>query len=222
MIYMTFLGVFWACFLFFFLYKRPQNTPWKSHIDHILGRAQIRWVIWRSSNFGRDGTDLFSRRFREGIAFPNFVEKPILTQPLSKLCAVPFALQYREHFAKRSEERKGAERKGERRGWRDKKEKRDAWELVSLQSRMKNLIPIGNFLSWLHIFKARNFSPGFSICRALLVWRNVATAMAQRLIRGFFFSGNSFPNGFSGCPALVCFAAIGWQYFYADQPRLVC
>ena len=31
-------GCVWACFLFFFLYKRPQTH-----------RAQIRWVIWRSS-----------------------------------------------------------------------------------------------------------------------------------------------------------------------------
>ena len=32
--------------------------------------------------------DLFSRRFREGISFPNFVERSILKVPLSKLCAV--------------------------------------------------------------------------------------------------------------------------------------
>ena len=38
-------------------------------------------------------TDLLSRRFREGISFPNFVERSILKLPLSKLCAVPFALQ---------------------------------------------------------------------------------------------------------------------------------
>ena len=33
--------------------------------------------------------------------------------------------------------------------------------------------------------------------------------------------GNIFPNGFSGCPTLVCVAAIGCQHFYADPPRLV-
>ena len=66
-------------------------------------------------------SDLFSRRFREGISFPNFVERSILRLPLSKLCAVPFALQNRALFegekrAKRCWEKvrkpaKGAKRK---------------------------------------------------------------------------------------------------------------
>ena len=42
--------------------------------------------------------DRFSRRFREGISFPNFGERSILKLPLSKLCAVPFALQNRALF----------------------------------------------------------------------------------------------------------------------------
>ena len=50
--------------------------------------------------------DLFSRRFREGISFPNFVERSILKLPLSKLCAVPFAIQNRALF----EGEKGAKR----------------------------------------------------------------------------------------------------------------
>ena len=40
-------------------------------------------------------SDLFSRRFREGLSFLNFVERSILKLPLSKLCAVPLALQNR-------------------------------------------------------------------------------------------------------------------------------
>ena len=41
-----FEGRSWACFLFFFLYKRPKNTPKKSDRSYFR-RAQIRWVIWR-------------------------------------------------------------------------------------------------------------------------------------------------------------------------------
>ena len=33
--------------------------------------------------------------------------------------------------------------------------------------------------------------------------------------------GNFFLSGFSGCSTLVCVAAFGCQYFYADQRRLV-
>ena len=74
-------------------------------------------------------TDLFLRRFREGISFPNFVERSILKLPLSKLCAVPFALQNRALFeaekrAKRCRE-KGRKRGGQQRGQKGKK---DAWK----------------------------------------------------------------------------------------------
>ena len=62
-------------------------------------------------------TDLFSRRFREGIPFPDFVERSILNLPLSKL-SVNRAL-----FEGRGKGRKGAERRGGR-GEAGKKEKR--------------------------------------------------------------------------------------------------
>ena len=56
-----------------------------------------KWVIL---------ADLFLRRFREGISFPNFVERSFMSLPLSKLCAMHFALQDRarlegEKMAKR-------------------------------------------------------------------------------------------------------------------------
>ena len=75
--------------------------------------------------FGSD-SDPFSRRLREGISFPNFVERSILKLPLSKICAVPFALQNRALFngeprAKRCPE-KGRKRGGQEEG--AKKEKR--------------------------------------------------------------------------------------------------
>ena len=63
----------------------------------------------------------FLCRFREGISFPNFVERSILKLPLSKLCAVPFALKNRALFevekrAKRCREkgRKGGGKKEKR------------------------------------------------------------------------------------------------------------
>ena len=64
-------------------------------------------------------SDLFSRRFREGI-LPNFVERSILKLTLSRLSAVPFTLQNRalsegEKRAKRSCE-KGRKKDGQQRG----------------------------------------------------------------------------------------------------------
>ena len=56
-------------------------------------------------------TDLFLRRFRKGISFPNLVERSILKLPLPKLCAVPLALQNRAFFEGR-EGAKGAEKRG--------------------------------------------------------------------------------------------------------------
>ena len=50
MIYMTFLGVFWACFLSFSCIKGPKHPLQKSYRSY-FSRAQIGWVIWRSSIF---------------------------------------------------------------------------------------------------------------------------------------------------------------------------
>ena len=58
-------------------------------------------------------TDLFSRRFREGISFPKCLERSILKLPLSKLCAVSLALQNRAFFEGEKGE-KGAEKRGGR------------------------------------------------------------------------------------------------------------
>ena len=65
-----------------------------------------------SREINRKGSDPFLRRFREGITFPNFVERSTLKLPLSKLCAGPFALQNRAPFeaekrAKRCREKGG-------------------------------------------------------------------------------------------------------------------
>ena len=59
----------------------------------------------------------FSRSFREGISFPNFVERSILKLPLSKLCGVPFSLKNRvlsegQNRAKRCN-KKGRKAKGQ-------------------------------------------------------------------------------------------------------------
>ena len=70
--------------------------------------------------------DLFSRRFREGISFPNFVERSILKLPLFELCAVPLPLQNRALFeeekraerCREKERKRGRQRKG-RKGKKD-------------------------------------------------------------------------------------------------------
>ena len=55
-------------------------------------------------------SDLLSRRFREGISFPSFVERSTLKLPLSKLYIVPFALQtFREGKQGEKVLRKGEE-----------------------------------------------------------------------------------------------------------------
>ena len=36
-----FFGVVLGLLPALFLYKRPKNTPWKSHIDHILGGHRL-------------------------------------------------------------------------------------------------------------------------------------------------------------------------------------
>ena len=72
-------------------------------------------------------SDSFSRRFREGISFPNFVERSILKLPLSKICGVPSRLQNRALFEGGGGDRaKRCPKKGRRRGGqhRGKKEKR--------------------------------------------------------------------------------------------------
>ena len=88
---------------------------------HLLAEAKTtkRYKICKNK------ADLFSRRFREGISFPNFVERCIPELPLSKLCSVPFSLQNRALFeggkrAKRCRE-KGRKRVASKGG---KKEKR--------------------------------------------------------------------------------------------------
>ena len=72
--------------------------------------------------------DLFSRRFREGISFPNFLERSILKLPLSKLCVVAFVLQNRALFKREKREGEEVPRKGEEEGWpaKEAKRKKDA------------------------------------------------------------------------------------------------
>ena len=79
---------------------------------------------FRNSGFPiKEYSDLFSRRFREGISFPNFVEKCIPELPLSKLCSVPISLQNRALF-ERGEKGEKVPRKGEEEGWPAKGAKR--------------------------------------------------------------------------------------------------
>ena len=93
-----------------------------------------QWTCFQIDSKGPNSvtvTDLFSCRFREGISFPNFLERSIPELPLSKLGADPFAIQNRalfegEKMAKicRVKERK---RGGQQRGQKGKK---DAWKQV--------------------------------------------------------------------------------------------
>ena len=66
--------------------------------------------------------DLFSRRFREGISFPDFVERCIPELPLSMLCTVPLALQNRALFEGKKMA-KMCQEKGRKRGGQQKRQK---------------------------------------------------------------------------------------------------
>ena len=81
---------------------------------------------FQSGKFWKPSTDLFLRSFREGISFPNFVERSMLRLPFSKLQVVPLALQNRALFeeekrAKRCRE-KGRKRAGQQKGRKGKKD----------------------------------------------------------------------------------------------------
>ena len=70
-------------------------------------------------------SDLFLRRFREGNSFPNFVERATPDLPLSKLCAVPFALLlYRTEHCSRGRKGRNVPRKRAEKGWPAKGAKR--------------------------------------------------------------------------------------------------
>ena len=93
-----------------------------------LGNEKSAQSVWLNAQDVRAKTDLFSRRFREGISFPNFAERSFPKLPLSKPSAVPFALQNRALFegrkrAKRRRE-KGRKRGGQQRGQKGKKDAR--------------------------------------------------------------------------------------------------
>ena len=97
-------------------------------------------------------TDPLSRRFREGISFPTFVEGSILKVPLSKICAVPFALQNRAFFegentAKRCPEKRG-KRGGKQRGMAQRKEGRVTTGQLRLGAARKLLHSDGRRPGW--------------------------------------------------------------------------
>ena len=119
---------------------RPLQLPTCSKIDsteqakvtqsqrsHTRGALTMPCACTMCGEISAKTTDLFSRRrFPEGISFPNCVERSVLSLPLSKLCAVHFALQRRALFeeekrVKRYQE-KVRKRGGQKRG--AKKEKR--------------------------------------------------------------------------------------------------
>ena len=79
---------------------------------------------------------LFSRRFREGISFPNFVKRSILELTLSEVSAVPLPLQNRAFFEWRKRGKSAEKRRGRgvasKRGKKEKRtrENRSATDLI--------------------------------------------------------------------------------------------
>ena len=56
-------------------------------------------------------TDLFLRRFREGVSFPSFVDRPILILPFSVPRGVPLSLLHNTALFKGGKGREGAEKR---------------------------------------------------------------------------------------------------------------
>ena len=122
----------------------PSGTcEMKSH-DLVKFLAEI-WLYF---------TDPFSRGFREGISFPNILERSIPGLPLSKLCAVPFALQNRALF-----EGEKMPRKGEEEGWPAKGAKRKKGRAKTGQWRF--------WISWISIAKLLTFAAGLHLFQML-------------------------------------------------------
>ena len=123
----------------------------------------------RSFGFVEPFSDLFSRRFREGISFPNFVERCIPELPLSKLCSVRFSLQNRALFegekrAKRCRE-KGRKRGGQQRGAKRKKGRVKTGQFLLLIHVKKNLVnSVFHCLSW---EKTNKMLPKFRFSRPI-------------------------------------------------------
>ena len=101
--------------------KPKPNKSWKQRC------LQILCILLLFPLSGERQTDLFSRRFREGISFPNLLERSILKLPLFRLCAAPLVPQNRA-------QRKGREgaRKGEEEGGQQSEQKgKRTWKQVS-------------------------------------------------------------------------------------------
>ena len=74
---------------------------YKPHLWHTNPHFYAAWTV-----FIGDGWPFFTQ-ISEGISFPNFVERPVLKLPSSKLCAVPLPLQNRA-FSEGRQRRKDA------------------------------------------------------------------------------------------------------------------
>ena len=136
--------------------------PWDSlgPLQESLGQRSLRGWDGVKNNFSQLSTlRVWSRLFnwpfftqiREGISFPNFVERSIPELPLSKLCAVPFTLQNRALFegeqrAKRCRE-KERKRGGQPRGQTGKRTRKN-----KSVKRVKLIVPVLDvlyfYLSW--------------------------------------------------------------------------
>ena len=96
---------------------------------HSRGLMLFAWK--NHKNWWCSHLTIFLRRGREGISFPNFVERSILKLPLSGLCAVPLPLQNRALFEEKRAERCREKERKRGRQEKGKKGKKDEWKQVS-------------------------------------------------------------------------------------------
>ena len=79
--------------------------------------------------FSLPNSDLFSRRFRGGISFLNFVKRSIPKLPLSEVSAVPLSLQNRAF---------SSGKKGEEEGWLTRSYKTNLRKVCNTTSKVKD------------------------------------------------------------------------------------
>ena len=99
--------------------KKNSSTSTGSSRNSCMGRSPVRMILlifhmdWGAAKKQKkkNSTSPFSRRFREGISFPNFVERSTReTASLQALCFAPRSAD--QHWSRGREGRKGAERRG--------------------------------------------------------------------------------------------------------------
>ena len=115
-----------------------------SRIGVVPARQNNSWPLsWLRNYQSPPKTDLFSRRFREGNSFPNFVERSILELfPLQALRCAPCSTE--QSTFRGGEKGEKVPRKRREKGWPAKAAKRKKGRVKTGQKRAGKMVPREN------------------------------------------------------------------------------